>query len=210
MDRLQENFGFIYYRTHLHGPLENEKLRLFEVNDFVQIWCNQTYMGSQFRPDGKTPILLPDTGEKGITLELLVENGGRINYGPYVGFDSKGIAHGVCLEMQYRFDWFYKTLPMNDLSKLKFGSFDNNNGQVRFHRGFFDCREKSDGFILIPRVKGLVWVNGFNLGRYWNVGPTKTLYLPKTVLKNGKNEIIILELEELEGKTIHIQDFPIL
>ena len=56
-----------------------------------------------------------------------------------------------------------------------------------------------DTFLTIPDgVKGVVWVNGFNLGRYWVVGPQQSLYLPGSVLKGpgeGSNEVVVLELE---------------
>ena len=69
--------------------------------------------------------------------------------------------------------------------------------------GEFELDEIGEAFILRPGVKGLVWVNGFNLGRYWNIGPTETLYIPSPVLKKGKNEVIILELEKLDSATIN-------
>ena len=49
---------------------------------------------------------------------------------------------------------------------------------------------------------GVVWINGFNLGRYWSAGPTETLYVPAPVLKNGVNEIVIFEQEKLSSLSI--------
>lgn len=91
-------------------------------------------------------------------------------------------------------------LPLEDLSTLEFGKFEDT--QATFHRGEFELTETGDAFLMRPGTKGLVWVNGFNLGRYWNKGPTETLYIPSPVLKKGKNEVIVLELEKLDSDTL--------
>lgn len=210
MESLGESFGFIHYRTHIDGPMPitdnieyegKENLRLIEVNDYAQVWCNGKYLGSRMRDLGKNEFKLEPFGKEGIDLDILVENCGHINYGPQVGRDFKGIIGGVALELQLRLDWDYNLLPMADLSKLEFGEF--NDAPATFHKGEFELDEIGEAFILCPGVKGLVWVNGFNLGRYWNIGPTETLYIPSPVLKKGKNEVIILELEKLDSDTVN-------
>ena len=60
----------------------------------------------------------------------------------------------------------------------------------------------------IPGVKGVVWINGFNLGRYWNIGPYKTLYVPAPVLKEGRNQIVVLELHQLDVNSVKLTDKP--
>ena len=86
---------------------------------------------------------------------------------------------------------------MSDLSKLSFGGFAES--PATFHRATFEIDEIGEAFLMRPGTKGLVWVNGFNLGRYWSKGPTETLYIPSPVLKKGTNEIIVLELEKLDS-----------
>ena len=58
-------------------------------------------------------------------------------------------------------------------------------------------------------TKGYVFVNGFNLGRYWDIGPQKALYLPGALLKD-KNEIVILETEKYSSAEVTIQAEPVL
>jgi beta-galactosidase GanA len=50
--------------------------------------------------------------------------------------------------------------------------------------------------------KGYVWVNGHNLGRYWEIGPQKRLYCPAGWLKKGQNEVIVLDLFQLEPASL--------
>lgn len=202
MEELGENFGFIYYRKRLDGIVESPKLRLLEVNDFAQIWQDGVYCGSRMRDCGEKEIRLEAIPEEGSLLEILVENMGRINYGPFTGIDRKGIVHGIALDLQQQFRWEYKMLPLDDLSGLVFGPFSNGHGQVMFHRGEFTLEETGEAFLAYPGVKGTVWVNGFHLGRYWDVGPARTLYVPSAALRRGPNEIIILEQEKLHGDEI--------
>ena len=54
--------------------------------------------------------------------------------------------------------------------------------------------------------KGCVWVNGFNIGRFWDKGPQKTLYIPGPLLKHGKNEILIFETEGKRAASIQLVD----
>jgi beta-galactosidase len=102
--------------------------------------------------------------------------------------------------MQFRFGWDYNMLPMTDVSKLTYGAFADT--PATFHRGYFDLEEVGEAFLKRPGIKGLVWVNGFNIGRYWEKGPTETMYIPSPILKKGRNEIVVLELEKLQSETI--------
>ena len=205
MEELSQNFGFLLYRKHLAGPIAEVPLRLIEVNDFAQVWLDGRYLGSRFRDDGTHPfpITIPSGGA---TLEILVENCGRINYGPQIGHDRKGIAGSVCLELQIQLDWEYWSLPLDSPAELQFGDFSD--GAATFHRGIFETTASGDTFLRRPGVKGLVWINGFNLGRYWNIGPTQTLYVPSPVLKADRNEIIVLELEKLDSPELTFQTTP--
>ena len=214
MEELGENFGFLHYSTRIDGPLYSEAvtgfpehLRLIDVNDFAQVWLDGKYLGSRWRSEGTdNPFDLPEIPPEGSRLDLLVENCGRINYGPRIGKDFKGIFGGVALEMQFRLGWNYDMLPMSDLSRLNFRSFADS--PASFHRGFFHLEDTGDTFLVRPGVKGLAWINGFNLGRYWNKGPTETLYVPAPVLKKGQNEMIVLELEKLDAPEVTFSPEP--
>jgi beta-galactosidase len=207
MEQLSQNGGFIHYRKRLAGPLTDTLLRLYHVNDYAQVWLDGHYLGHRMRDDGQNPFTIT-IGPEGAMLDLLVENCGRINYGPFVGKDPKGITHAVTTEFQEQIDWEYRGLPLENLDGLTFGEFRNEAGAVRFHRGEFTIEETGDTFLRRPGGKGSVWINGFHLGRYWEIGPTQTLYVPAPVLRKGQNTIIVMEQEGLESATLAFQDHP--
>lgn len=138
-------------------------------------------------------------------LDILVEAMGRVNYGNFI-YDRKGIKNAK-LGNQNLSDWLIYTLPLEDLSQIKFGNKDTQ--YPLFLRGSFKAETNADCFVDMKGfTKGIVWVNGFNLGRYWKIGPQRTLYLPGALLKE-ENEIIILELESSAKRSVEITDKPI-
>lgn len=145
----------------------------------------------------------------GATLDILVENMGRINYGPLL-HDRKGITHGVLLQNQFLYHWEVFTLPLDNLQVLKFEQEVDDQKVPGFYQGTFEVQGRSDTFVRLPGwVKGVCFVNGFNLGRYWERGPQQTLYLPAPLLRDGTNEIVIFELEQVPGsRTIELIDQP--
>ena len=56
--------------------------------------------------------------------------------------------------------------------------------------------------------KGCVFLNGFNLGRYWEVGPQKRLYIPAPLFRQGRNEIVVFETEGKAAGSIQLMDAP--
>jgi len=205
MEALGQNFGFIHYRKRLAGPLSSTALRLYGVNDYAQVWLDGRYLGSRMRDDGRKPFSI-DIGPEGAQLDLLVENCGRINYGPHFGRDFKGISHAVTVEYQEQQDWEYWSLPLERLDALSFGQFSNEPGKVSFHCGEFILDETGDCFLKRPGVKGSVWINGWHLGRYWDIGPTETLYVPAPVLREGANSVIVMEQESLVSGSVFFED----
>ena len=96
--------------------------------------------------------------------------------------------------------WSVRPLPLDDLRDLKFGTLPETNSAPGFYRGTLSVEEPYDTFLEFPEsTRGYVWVNGFNLGRYWTIGPQRTLYLPAPLLKKGENEIIVFELHGLRS-----------
>jgi beta-galactosidase len=80
------------------------------------------------------------------------------------------------------------------------------------HRGTFNITTVGDTFLdLRAWTKGAVWVNGHNLGRFWNIGPQQTLFVPAPFLKPGANDIIVLDLFDAPvSKLVRAQHDPIL
>ena len=206
MEKCGQSYGFIHYRTVIDGPLE-DTLYFPEVHDRVCAYVDGRFIGAVYRNDEKRKLPLKSAAAAG-TLDLLVENTGRINYGPLTGHDPKGLPLGVCIGFQRQLEFDIWNLELKDLSPLQYGEFENAPETPAFHRGYFEAEAGVDTFVVTPGVKGMIWVNGFNLGRYWKIGPQKTLYVPGPLLKHGKNEIIVLELHQLDRDCVEFTDTP--
>ena len=153
--------------------------------------------------------------EKETALEILVEAMGHVNYGGTIDFDRKGISGKVFLKVEDKTseikNWSACLLPLNSkhLSRVKFGK--GSSEIPAFYRATFTLQETGDTFLdLSSWGKGVVWVNGHNLGRYWRIGPQQTLYLPAPWLKTGDNEIVVLELLSAEKTVVQGLANPIL
>ena len=142
-------------------------------------------------------------------VDILVENMGRINYGLKL-FDKKGIVGGIHLGQRFHFGWDHYSLPMEDLSGLDWK--DSSTCAVpTFYRGVLNIDgEPKDTFLKTENfTKGVVFVNGFNLGRYYNpAGPTKTLYVPAPILKQGENEVVVFESDSCSAPSVEFFAVP--
>lgn len=218
MERLGQNYGFIYYRTKVSGPRTKSKLVIQEVRDRALVYLDGEYKGVIDRNEhdigldiGERDIVVT-TPSEGSSLGILVENQGRVNYG-WMLKDAKGITEGVRLGGQFLFGWDIFTLPMDDLSALTFEPVPSDRecqsdlASPIFYRGSFEITAPADTFLKLEGWgKGNVFINGFNLGRYWNIGPQKTLYVPGPLLKEGQNEIIVLELHAVSEPVVQFQE----
>lgn len=205
MEELGQDYGFILYRTQLTGPQEKTPLTIQEVRDRALVFVDRKFQGVIDRFENNTiDIEVPSEGAQ---LDILVENMGRINYGPKL-HDRKGITEGVRINYQFQYGWEIYCLPMDNLDGL---TYETGNSPVTdspsFYRGSFEAEEIGDTFVELPGwKKGIVVVNGFNIGRYWEIGPQETLYLPGPLLKKGRNEIVIFELHQPDQTAIHLTD----
>jgi beta-galactosidase len=205
MEYFGQNYGFIHYRTRVSGNLVEQKLLFLGVHDRAQVFLDKKPIGSLNRGDANKALTI-STPPEGAQLDVLVENMGRVNYGPMLRHEKKGLLDGVCLGYQHLFNWETWCLPMENLSKLKFGPLENNEDIPAYHRGHFTANEQADTFLKVPGKKGVCWINGFNLGRYWEIGPQRTLYVPAPLIRKGRNEIIILELHRLDDLYVELTD----
>ncbi|MFE6078907.1 beta-galactosidase family protein [Paenibacillus sp. NPDC057886] len=210
MEKLGQDYGFILYRTHITGPREKQELVVQDVRDRALIYVDGEFLGVLERGNTELSVSF-EVPEKGAELCILVENMGRVNYGPYLR-DSKGITEGVRHGFQFLFDWTIHCLPLEDLSSLQFETGIQNGPEVpAFYRGTLHVKEVKDTFLQPDGwTKGVAFVNGFNIGRYWNKGPQGTLYVPAPLLCQGENEIIVFELHEAVDQAVTFVDKPIL
>ncbi|SEL81060.1 glycoside hydrolase family 35 protein [Streptacidiphilus jiangxiensis] len=206
MEALGQSFGLIHYRTRLRGPLASTELRVDGLADRAQVFLDGAELGTLHRnaPDQCLTFGVPADGAQ---LDLLVENQGRVNYGPLQA-DRKGITGGVRLDRQYQFDWRIRPLPLDPLPDLPYAAAASTTAGPSFHRFDLEVPEPADGFLALPGwTKGMVWLNGFALGRYWEVGPQRTLYAPGPLWRAGRNEITVLELHT-PGPALELRDAP--
>ncbi|MFD2333470.1 beta-galactosidase family protein [Cohnella sp. GCM10020058] len=211
MERLGQDYGFIWYETDISGPQADCEIMLQEVRDRATVYIDGAYCGTveRWSGDGAVKADIPTGGAK---LGILVENMGRINYGAKLR-DPKGITEGVKagakLYHHFMFGWTVRCLPLDDLSGLRFAPGDGASqaDEPAFYRGFFEVEDAGDTFLKLDGwKKGVAFVNGFNLGRYWEKGPQKTLYVPGPLLRKGRNELIVFALHGTSSLQANLQD----
>lgn len=211
MEFYGQNSGMIYYKTVVKGKYGLSYVNLKEPRDTAYLYVDGEYKTKVSIMDGglkklatKKGCALVNFNKDETELSVLVDCMGHTNYGPRIT-DTKGL-HGINVALQNLMDYEVTTLPLGNLDKL---DFSKNSGKYPiFLKGEFTTASNSDCFVRLDGfTKGVVYVNGFNLGRYWKIGPQKTLYLPGPLLFTDKpNEIIVLELENYNEPIIELTD----
>jgi beta-galactosidase GanA len=195
MEYLGQNQGFILYRTAFRGHYAG-KLKIWELHDYANIHVDEKLIGTLSRARKEDTIEVPKSDSPAKTLDILVEGMGHINFSQHM-IDRKGITDRVTLNGMTLMNWIIFPLPMDAkfLGGLKFGPLGEAARPETFFRGSFDLAELGDTYLdMSGWKKGVVWVNGHNLGRFWDIGPQKRLYCPSPFLKKGRNEIIVFDL----------------
>ncbi|MFT4112896.1 glycoside hydrolase family 35 protein [Silvibacterium sp.] len=217
MEALDQAYGYVLYRTTLEGPVEGE-LNLGKLHSYAQVYIDGRLLGTiDRRYDQHTlPIDIPSGKAR---LDILVENTARVNYGKAIPGERVGLLTGVTVKdskgaVATLTGWDNYSLPIDypdtdAPQKLAFTSEPCTG--VCFYHASFDATEQKDTFLDTSAfTKGQVWVNGHNLGRVWNVGPQKALYLPGPWLRKGKNEVVVLDLQGQPGAKLWGLDHPYL
>ena len=202
MEMFSQRGGFILYRTHLIGHKKG-RLRITDLHDYATIFVDGKYVGKLDRSKAENVIELPESSSSNPQLDILVEGMGHINFAEYM-IDRKGITDRVTLNGMTLMSWDVFPLPFDEgyLKKLNFESKENTLPGI-FFKAEFNLTKTGDTYIDVSNwTKGIVWINGHNLGRYWNIGPQKQLYCPASFLNAGKNEVVIFDLHQLTPSTI--------
>lgn len=175
-------------------------LTIVGLHDRATVFLDGGRLGTLER-DGDTALTLPEAGGAGL-LTIVVESLGRINYGPFTG-EGKGIMHGVLIGRRFAHGWTHRVVPQ-DAPDAVVGEPSSDGVAV----ATLDVAEPLDAWLAFPGgAKGMVWLNGFLLGRYWKVGPQETLYAPAPLWREGKNEIVVLDSDGL-GSVVEIREQP--
>jgi len=210
-DALGQRAGLTLYRAAIDvtGPAV---LTVGEVRDRAQVFLDRQPVGVLARDHHDRALVLP-SGARG-TLELLVEDQGRVDYGQRIG-EPKGLIGPVCLNGVPVREWQVMPLPLADLAPvcavLQEAPAAGPAGIAgpAFARFAFDLESPADLFLSTAGLgKGIAWLNGFCLGRYWSRGPQRTLYAPGPVTRKDGNELIILELGAAAGDMVEFVSGP--
>ncbi|MEV3991781.1 beta-galactosidase family protein [Streptomyces sp. NPDC049837] len=204
--------GLVRYRLEVPGPRQPYPLAVTGLRDRAVVYVDGVRAGVLEAEDAvlAEPVAGP------AVVELWVESLGRVNYGPRLG-EAKGVTGGVLHERQYvhgvrarglRVDAF----TADGVAKVPFtpvpgvtaapdgapapGGGPGPGGGAGLYRMVVEVAGAGDAALELPGwTRGFVWLNGFCLGRYWGVGPQESLFVPGPVLREGTNEVWVLELE---------------
>jgi len=202
MEAYDQYEGFLVYKTKLIGH-KSGKLTITDLRDYATVFLNGKFIGKLDRREAEKTIDIPKSDVKDPILEIFVEAMGHINFAQTL-IDRKGITDRVTLNGMTLMNWEVFNLPFDTkyINNLKPANADNNRRGF-FFKGEFKLDEVYDTFIDMSNyTKGVVYVNGHNLGRFWDIGPQKRLYCPAPWLKKGNNEIVVFDLLQTEAKTI--------
>lgn len=191
MEKLGQASGFILYRTEIDYPAGQVVLTA-DVRDRGLVFLDGQPVGELHRNGARTLPLDVKPGPH--RLDILVENQGRVNYGKQLR-DPKGLIGSVWLGYTELVGWQAFSLPLDDLSGLDFGGEAATPG---FHRFNLVAQQPADAYLdLLGWGKGVAFFNGFNLGRYWQIGPQRRLYVPAPLIKTGENELVLFETDAI-------------
>lgn len=197
---LNQGSGYVLYRRHFNQPIEG-KMLVKGIADYALVYVNGEKVGELNRVFDKDSLEINIPFNS--TLDILVENMGRINYGARITQNRKGILGSITIDgNEITGDWKMYKIPFDNVPNLASKKEGYGKGLPVVYSGQFNVDKVGDTFLDMREWgKGIVFVNGINLGRYWKVGPQHTLYLPGCFLKKGNNDIVIFEQQNDSRKT---------
>ena len=212
MEDMGQSYGYVLYRTQVErDTCEPERIRVVDGRDRAQVFVNQQLVATQYQEHIGEDIRYALPEEKN-QLDVLVENMGRVNYGHKFLADTqrKGIRTGVCVDLHFVLNWQAYRLDLEDVSKIDY-SAGWAEGTPSFSRFEFTLDEPADTFVDTTGFgKGVVFVNGVNVGRYWEIGPIATLYVPHGITRAGVNELVLFETEGTVSDSISLRSTPLI
>ncbi|KAG7517023.1 beta-galactosidase-1 2 [Solea senegalensis] len=204
-----QSYGYMLYETTITsgGLLSSGD----NVRDRAMVFVDRSYIGLFKRQN--VELAVPD-GKGRRTLSLLVENCGRVHQGRDLDKQHKGLVGDILLNNIPLRDFTIYSLDMkpsfiDSLYQAPWKTLPENPSFPGFFMGrMYAYGYPSDTFVKLPGwEKGVVFINGLNLGRYWSIGPQQALYLPGPFLNSGINQVIMFEEQEGDYK-VHFEDTP--
>jgi len=199
MEDVGQSYGYILYRTSL-AQVQSADLHLDELHSYAQIYLDGVLAGTLDRRKAQSTLAIQTTHDH-TRLDILVENSGRVNFGRDFPNERAGITHSVTLAGIPLTGWQIFPLPLEQVSKQKYTASPCTG--ACFYEGTFQVDSPADTFVdMRPFGKGEVFINGRSLGRFWSIGPQRTLYLPAPWLKKGRNQIVVFDLNGQPARTV--------
>ncbi|MGH9596394.1 MAG: hypothetical protein ACRD3K_06310, partial [Edaphobacter sp.] len=194
---------------------------------YAQIYLDGKLAGTLDRRKKQSTLAISTSGPA--RLDILVENSGRINFSQAMRGESKGITKSITLAGAPLTGWQIYPLPMawqDSSSRPERSEVESSphfvssattvSGGPTFRRGHFTLAATGDTFLDVRSLgKGALWINGHAIGRFWNIGPQQTLFVPAPWLHKGDNEVMVFDLipsnagPAVAGLSTPILDAPI-
>jgi len=199
MEYYDQAYGYIRYRKVMACDAPYNSITLDGLRDRAHVYINGILLGIRMRTQDESSLTIPNGLKKGDVIDIFVENCGRVNFGPLTfSGDRKGIVGAVYGSGRAMFNWEVSSFEMEDLSTVQYHA-GTDAKLPAFFRGEFAAKPGKECFVHMDHFKkGIVFVNGFHLGRYWEIGPQTALYIPGAILK-AHNEIVVFETDGLRG-----------
>ncbi|MDD0929943.1 glycoside hydrolase family 35 protein [Xylella fastidiosa] len=194
MERYGQAYGYILYRTTIHGPRKG-RLYLGEVRDDAHVYVDRLFVGraERRRQQVWVEVDIPSGTHR---LDVLVENSGRVNYGPHLADGRAGLIGPVMLNHERVNNWETFLLPLQTPEAIHGWTTAPMQGPA-FHRGTLFIRTPGDTFLDMEAFsKGVTWANGHMLGRYWDIGPQRALYFPGAWQRQGENTVLVFDVSD--------------
>ncbi|MFK2916123.1 beta-galactosidase [Dyella koreensis] len=211
MEDLDQAYGYILYRKVIPADRPGD-LVIHGLHDYAAVYVNQVLAGTLDRRLKQDTLAIKVA--KGDTLDILVENTGRINFSTEMLNERKGILGEVALRGETLRDWKIYSLPLTHVDGFAYSNKPCLHGPC-FYRGSFNApaagHASADTFLDTAGLnKGFVWLNKRPLGRNWKIGPQRTLYVPGAWLKNQGNQLVVFDMFGTDHTTLRTLKQPVL
>lgn len=209
MEEAGDGLGYMLYRTKVHKDSSIEKFRIVDARDRVKMYIDGEHVYTAYQQEIGDAFEAELQSEEP-QIDILVENMGRVNYGYKLlaSTQRKGLGQGLMQDLHFVQDYEQFHIQLEQLNKEHFEE-EWIKDTPALYRYVFMLNEANNTHIDVSAFsKGVVLVNGGNIGRYWNVGPTASLYISKTLLHEGENEIIIFDTEGTYNQEINLVKEP--
>lgn len=207
-NELNKELGYVLYEAKIKVDSDEEVLELENVRDYAAVYTDSTLQGTLTDNEKKLSLSI----SPGVyTLRIYAENIGRITYGPEILDNSKGLFGDIKLNGVIIEGWTITPLNVReaDVRQLKYTS-PQSAKLPGFHKGVFDVKNPKDQYLdMSGWGMGEVWINGQYIGAYWEKEKLQSIQVVESLLRKGKNEVVVFEMKNNRQQTIRLTEKPV-